>query len=74
MTGKIQIDNSEYLIQIIRENDLFDDFIEGYLPTLGLTLILGLILSAIGAISLERPSIESLLILKSSYLQQQRMP
>ena len=49
MTGKIQIDNSEYLIQIIRENDLFDDFIEGYLPTLGLTLILGLILSAIGA-------------------------
>ena len=60
MTGKIQIDNSEYLIQIIRENDLFDDFIEGYLPTLGLTLILGLILSAIGAMYVSKNFINRL--------------
>ena len=60
MTGKIQIDDSEYLIQIIRENDLFDDFIEGYLPTLGLTLILGLILSAIGAMYVSKNFINRL--------------
>ena len=60
MTGKIQIDNSEYLIQIIRENDLFDDFIEGYLPTLGFTLILGLILSAIGAMYVSKNFINRL--------------
>ena len=60
MTGTIQIDNSQYLIQIIRENDLFDDFIERYLPILVLTLILGLILSGIGAMYVSKNFINRL--------------
>ena len=54
ITGPIKINGSEYTLQIILENEMFDDFIDNFLPILMLSIILGLILSGIGAIYVSR--------------------
>ena len=49
ITGALEIGDSKYTIQIIREDDIFDEFITNSLPILVLTSILGLVLSGVGA-------------------------
>ena len=49
ITGPVEIGDSKYIVQIIREDDIFDEFITNSLPILVLTSILGLVLSGVGA-------------------------
>ena len=58
--GPIVIGNQIYRIQIIRENDMFKDFIETSFPILICTLILGLALSGIGAMYVSKRVIDKL--------------
>ncbi|WP_133015203.1 sensor histidine kinase [Clostridium cuniculi] len=60
ITGPINIGNSQYIIQIVRENDMFQEFIESSLPILIFTLILGLVLSGIGAMYVSKNFINRL--------------
>ena len=60
ITGPIEIGNSQYTIQIIRENEMFQEFTENSLPILIFTLILGLALSGIGAMYVSRNFIKRL--------------
>lgn len=60
ITGPIDIDNSQYIVQIVRENDMFQEFIENSLPILIFTLILGLVLSGIGAMYVSKNFIKRL--------------
>ena len=60
ITGPLTIDDSVYSVQIVRENDIFGEFIESSLPTLGFTLILGLVLSGIGAMYVSKNFIQRL--------------
>lgn len=60
ITGPINIGDSQYIIQIIRENDMFQEFIENSLPILIFTLILGLVLSGIGAMYVSKNFINRL--------------
>lgn len=60
ITGPLIIDDSKYRVQIIRENNIFGEFIEGSLPSLGFTLILGLVLSGIGAMYVSKNFINRL--------------
>ena len=53
LTAPLEIDDSQYTVQIIRESDMLNEFIESSLPISIFTLILGLVLSAIGAISVS---------------------
>ena len=54
ITGPIQIDNSQYTLQIAMESEMIDDFIDSSLPILILTIIIGLILSGIGAMYVSK--------------------
>ncbi|MDU5261831.1 MAG: HAMP domain-containing sensor histidine kinase, partial [Clostridium celatum] len=54
------IGDSQYIVQIVRENDMFQDFIENSLPILIFTLILGLVLSGIGAMYVSKNFIKRL--------------
>ena len=54
ITGPIEINNTQYTLQILREDDLFGEFIDESLPILGVFIILGLILSGIGAMYVSR--------------------
>ena len=54
ITGPIQINNSEYTLQIALENEMFGDFIDNSLPILVVSIILGLILSGIGAMYVSK--------------------
>ncbi len=60
VTGPIDIGDSQYIIQIVRENDMFEEFIENSLPILIFTLILGLVLSGIGAMYVSKNFINRL--------------
>ena len=60
ITGPIEIGNSQYAIQIIRENEMFQEFTENSLPILIFTLILGLALSGIGAMYVSKNFIKRL--------------
>lgn len=60
LTGPIDIDDSQYIVQIVRENDMFQEFIENSLPILIFTLILGLVLSGIGAMYVSKNFIKRL--------------
>ena len=60
ITGPIEIGNSQYTIQIIRENEMFQEFTENSLPILIFTLILGLALSGIGAMYVSKNFIKRL--------------
>lgn len=61
ITGPIDIDDSQYIVQIVRENDMFQEFIENSLPILIFTLILGLVLSGIGAMYVSKNFIKRLI-------------
>lgn len=60
ISGNINIHDKQYIIQIIRENDMFKDFTENSVPIFVITLIVGLILSAIGAIYVSKSFINRL--------------
>lgn len=60
ISGNININDNQYIIQIIRENDMFKDFTENSVPIFVITLIVGLILSAIGAIYVSKSFINRL--------------
>lgn len=62
----IDIDNQHYNIQIIRENDMFQDFIETSLPILIVSFLLGILLSVIGSVFLSRKFVNRLKILTST--------
>ena len=54
ISADINIADSQYTIQVVRENDMFKEFTENSLPIFVGTLFLGLILSAIGAIYVSK--------------------
>lgn len=60
ITGPISIGDSQYTVQIIKENDMFYEFTENSLPILVFTLILGLVLSGIGAMYVSKNFIKRL--------------
>lgn len=60
ISGNINIQDKQYIIQIIRENDTFKEFTENSVPIFIITLIIGLILSAIGAIYVSKSFINRL--------------
>lgn len=60
LTAPLEIDDSQYTVQIIRESDMLNEFIESSLPILIFTLILGLVLSAIGAMYVSKKFINKL--------------
>lgn len=60
LSGPLNINGSKYNIQIIQESDIFGEFIESYFPTLVFILVLGIILSVIGAIYVSRNFIKRL--------------
>lgn len=60
ITGPLKIGDVKYTVQIIRENDMFHEFIENSLPILVFTLILGLFLSGIGAMYVSKNFINRL--------------
>lgn len=60
LTAPINIEGSEYTLQIVRENDMLEDFIENSFPILIFTLILGLVLSGIGAMYVSKNFINRL--------------
>ena len=63
LTGPLEIEDSQYIVQIIRENDIFQEFTENSLPIFIFTLILGLILSGIGAMYVSKKFINRLRVL-----------
>lgn len=60
LSGPFNINGSKYTLQIIQESDIFDEFIESYFPTLVFILVLGIILSVIGAMYVSRNFIKRL--------------
>ncbi len=60
ITGPLEIGDSKYTIQIIREDDIFDEFITNSLPILVFTSILGLVLSGVGAMYVSKNFINRL--------------
>ena len=60
LTAPINIAGSEYTLQIVKENDMFKEFIQNSFPILIFTLILGLILSGIGAMYVSKNFINRL--------------
>lgn len=60
LTGPLEIGDSKYIIQIIREDDIFDEFITNSLPILVLTSILGLVLSGVGSMYVSKNFINRL--------------
>lgn len=60
LSGPLNINGNKYNLQIIQESDLFDDFIESYFPILVFILVLGIILSVVGAIYVSRNFIKRL--------------
>ena len=60
LTGPIEIGEDEYTVQIIRKNDMFQEFTENSFPILIFTLILGFVLSGIGAMYVSKNFINRL--------------
>ena len=60
LTAPINISGSEYTLQIARENEMLQDFTENSFPILIFTLILGLLLSGIGAMYVSKNFINRL--------------
>lgn len=60
ITGPLEIEDSNYTLQIIKENDMFHEFTENSLPILAFTLILGLVLTGIGAMYVSKNFINRL--------------
>ena len=60
LSGPTTINGNKYTIQIIKEVDIFEEFMESYFPTLIFILILGIILSIIGAMYVSKNFIKRL--------------
>ena len=60
LTAPINIAGSEYTLQIVRENEMLKDLTENSFPILIFTLILGLVLSGIGAMYVSKNFINRL--------------
>ena len=60
LTAPINIAGSEYTLQIVRENEMLQDFTENSFPILIFTLILGLVLSGVGAMYVSKNFINRL--------------
>lgn len=60
LTAPLEIDDSQYTVQIVKESDMLNEFTESSLPILIFTLILGLVLSAIGAMYVSKKFINKL--------------
>ncbi|MDV4150754.1 HAMP domain-containing sensor histidine kinase [Clostridium sp. AL.422] len=60
LSGPVNINGNKYNLQIIQESDIFGEFIESYFPTLVFILVLGIILSVIGAMYVSRNFIKRL--------------
>lgn len=60
LSGPLNVNGNKYNLQIIQESDLFDDFIESYFPILVFILVLGIILSVVGAMYVSRNFIKRL--------------
>lgn len=60
LSGPLNINGNKYNLQIIQESDLFYDFIESYFPILVFILVLGIILSVVGAMYVSRNFIKRL--------------
>ena len=60
LTAPINIEGSEYTLQIVRENNMLQEFTENSFPILIFTLILGLVLSGIGAMYVSKNFINRL--------------
>lgn len=60
LSGPLTINENKYILQLVQESDIFEDFIENYFPTLIFILVLGIILSTIGAMYVSRNFIKRL--------------
>ncbi|MBD7916187.1 HAMP domain-containing histidine kinase [Clostridium sp. Sa3CUN1] len=60
ISADIKISDSNYIIQVVRENDIFKEFTENSLPIFIITLVLGLILSGVGAIYVSKSFVDRL--------------
>lgn len=60
LSGPLNINGNKYNLQIIQESDLFDELIESNFPTLVFILVLGIILSIVGAMYVSRNFIKRL--------------
>ena len=60
LSGPTTIDGDQYTIQIVKEIDIFEEFMESYFPTLIFILLLGIILSIIGAMYVSKNFIKRL--------------
>ena len=60
LSGPTTINGNQYTIQIIKEVDIFEEFMESYFPTLIFILLLGIILSIIGAMYVSKNFIKRL--------------
>jgi len=60
LSGPLNINGNKYNLQIIQESDIFGEFIESYFPTLVFILVLGILLSVIGAMYVSRNFIKRL--------------
>ena len=60
LTAPINIGGAEYTLQIVRENEMLQEFTENSFPILIFTLILGLVLSGMGAMYVSKNFINRL--------------
>jgi two-component system, OmpR family, sensor histidine kinase ArlS len=60
LSGPLIINENKYTLQMVQESDIFEEFIESYFPTLIVILVLGIILSTIGAMYVSRNFIKRL--------------
>ena len=60
LSGPLIINENKYILQIVQESDIFEEFIENYFPTLIFILVLGIILSVVGAMYVFRNFIKRL--------------
>ena len=60
LSGPTTINGNQYTIQMIKEVDIFEEFMESYFPTLIFILLLGIILSIIGAMYVSKNFIKRL--------------
>lgn len=69
MEGVFQEDNKDYSIQILQQEEIMEEFAEKYVPIYAGSIILGLILSIIGAIFVSKRFIKKLKVLTNTMIE-----
>lgn len=69
MEGVFQEDDKEYSIQILQQEEIMEEFAEKYVPIYAGSIILGLILSIIGAIFVSKRFIKKLKVLTNTMIE-----